>query len=138
MEIKGVVQGVTVYDDFAHHPTAIATTINGLRQKVGSARILAVLEPRSNTMKMGTMKAALPESLTEADLVYCYSGGVDWDVATALCPLKNKVQIIKNMPALIETILAEAKSGDHILVMSNGGFGGIHQQLLEGLQKHQS
>ena len=136
MEIKGVVQGVTVYDDFAHHPTAIATTINGLRQKVGSARILAVLEPRSNTMKMGTMKAALPESLAEADLVYCYSGGVDWDVATALCPLKNKVQIIKNMPALIETILAEAKSGDHILIMSNGEFGGIHQQLLEGLQKH--
>ena len=138
MEIKGVVQGVTVYDDFAHHPTAIATTIDGLRQKVGSARILAVLEPRSNTMKMGTMKAALPDSLAEADLVYCYSGGVDWDVTTALCPLKNKVQIIKNMPALIETILAEAKSGDHILVMSNGGFGGIHQQLLEGLQKHQS
>ena len=87
-------------------------------------------------MKMGTMKTALPDSLAEADLVYCYSGGVDWDVATALCPLKNKVQIIKNMPALIETILAEAKSGDHILIMSNGSFGGIHQQLLEGLQQH--
>ena len=133
MEIKGVVQGITVYDDFAHHPTAIATTIDGLRQKVGNARILAVLEPRSNTMKLGTMKAALSDSLLQADVVYCYAGGVDWDVATALRPLQNKVHVFQEMSALIEAIMHESRYGDHILVMSNGGFGGIHQQLLDGL-----
>lgn len=133
MEIKGVVNNITVYDDFAHHPTAIATTIAGLRQKVTDARILAVLEPRSNTMKLGTMKSALPTSLAEADKVYCYAGGVDWDVATALSPLQNKVEVFQDMPSLIAAIVEEAKQGDHILVMSNGSFGGIHQQLLTKL-----
>lgn len=137
MEIKGVIQGITVYDDFAHHPTAIATTINGLRQKVGKERIIAVLEPRSNTMKLGTMKAALADSLAEADVVYCYAGAVDWDVAAALSPLQNKIHVLQNMSMLVAAIIAETQNGDHILVMSNGGFGGIHQQLLTGLQTKQ-
>ncbi|MBH5330322.1 UDP-N-acetylmuramate:L-alanyl-gamma-D-glutamyl-meso-diaminopimelate ligase [Eikenella sp. S3360] len=133
MEIKGCVRGITVYDDFAHHPTAIATTVAGLRQKVGKARILAVLEPRSNTMKLGSMKAALPESLAEADQVFCYGGGVEWDVASALAPLGGKLHTGNDFAAFVQSILHSAKSGDHILVMSNGGFGGIHQKLLDGL-----
>ena len=133
MEVKGCVRGITVYDDFAHHPTAIATTVAGLRQKVGGARILAVLEPRSNTMKLGSMKAALPESLAEADQVFCYGGGVEWDVAAALAPLGSKLYTGNDFDAFVQSILSNAKSGDHILVMSNGGFGGIHQKLLDGL-----
>lgn len=134
MEIKGTVKGVTVYDDFAHHPTAITTTVAGLRQKVGKSRILAVLEPRSNTMKLGTMKAALPESLAEADLVFCYAGGVDWDVAGALAPLGGKLYTGKDFDAFVAEIVKYAREGDHILVMSNGGFGGIHDKLLTALQ----
>ena len=135
MEVKGCVRGITVYDDFAHHPTAIATTVAGLRQKVGGARILAVLEPRSNTMKLGSMKAALPESLAEADQVFCYGGGVEWDVAAALAPLGGKLHTSNDFDAFVQSILSNAKSGDHILVMSNGGFGGIHQKLLDGLAR---
>ena len=134
MVIKGEGNGGTVYDDFAHHPTAITTTVAGLRQKVGAARILAVLEPRSNTMKLGTMKAALPESLQEADQVFCYAGGIDWDVAEALSPLGDKLHVGQDFEAFVAAIAAEAKSGDHILVMSNGGFGGIHDKLLAKLK----
>ena len=133
MEVKGCVRGITVYDDFAHHPTAIATTIAGLRQKVGGARIIAVLEPRSNTMKLGSMKAALPASLAEADQVFCYGDGVEWDVAAALAPLGGKLHTANDFNAFVQSILSNARSGDHILVMSNGGFGGIHQKLLDGL-----
>ena len=135
MEVKGCVRGITVYDDFAHHPTAIATTIAGLRQKVGGARIIAVLEPRSNTMKLGSMKAALPGSLAEADQVFCYGGGVEWDVAAALAPLGGKLHTGNDFNAFVQSILSNARSGDHILVMSNGGFGGIHQKLLDGLAR---
>ncbi|WP_416189017.1 UDP-N-acetylmuramate:L-alanyl-gamma-D-glutamyl-meso-diaminopimelate ligase [Neisseria sp. CCUG17229] len=134
MEIKGTVNGITVYDDFAHHPTAISTTVAGLRQKVGSARILAVLEPRSNTMKLGIMKAALPESLRQADQVFCYAGGVDWDVAEALAPLGDKLHVGQDFEAFVAEIVKQAQSGDQILVMSNGGFGGIHDKLLEALK----
>ena len=133
MEVKGTVNGVTVYDDFAHHPTAIATTVAGLRHKVGQARILAVLEPRSNTMKLGTMKAALPASLAEADQVFCYAGGVDWDVAEALAPLGDKLYVGTQFDDFVAQIVQAAQAGDHILVMSNGGFGGIHDQLLAQL-----
>lgn len=133
MEVKGTVNGVTVYDDFAHHPTAIATTVAGLRHKVGQARILAVLEPRSNTMKLGTMKAALPASLAEADQVFCYAGGVDWDVAEALAPLGDKLYVGTQFDDFVTQIVQAAQAGDHILVMSNGGFGGIHDQLLTQL-----
>ena len=133
MEVKGTVNGVTVYDDFAHHPTAIATTVAGLRHKVGQARILAVLEPRSNTMKLGTMKAALPTSLAEADQVFCYAGGVDWDVAEALAPLGDKLHVGTQFDDFVVQIVQAAQAGDHILVMSNGGFGGIHDKLLTQL-----
>jgi UDP-N-acetylmuramate: L-alanyl-gamma-D-glutamyl-meso-diaminopimelate ligase len=133
MEVRGVVSGITVYDDFAHHPTAIATTLEGLRAKVGDARILAVLEPRSNTMKLGTMKAQLPDSLALADRVFCYAGGVDWDVAAALQPMAEKSRTYADLAGLVAALAAEARAGDHILVMSNGGFGGIHDQLLKAL-----
>ncbi|OHX14475.1 UDP-N-acetylmuramate:L-alanyl-gamma-D-glutamyl-meso-diaminopimelate ligase [Chromobacterium sphagni] len=130
MEVKGVAGGVTVYDDFAHHPTAIATTLEGLRRKVGAARILAVLEPRSNTMKLGSMKDALPVSLQLADRVFCSAVGLNWNPAEALTPLGGKAQTFSDFDALVDAIVAEAQPGDHLLVMSNGGFGGIHQKLL--------
>ncbi|MEW5769118.1 MAG: UDP-N-acetylmuramate:L-alanyl-gamma-D-glutamyl-meso-diaminopimelate ligase [Pseudomonadota bacterium] len=133
MEVKGRVNDITVYDDFAHHPTAIATTVAGLRAKVGGERILAVLEPRSNTMKLGVMKAQLPDSLTGADRVYCYSGGIDWDAAGALAPLGEKASTHADLAELIERLAADARPGDHILIMSNGGFGGIHERLLARL-----
>lgn len=133
METRGVVNNITVYDDFAHHPTAIATTIAGLRAKVGKARILAVLEPRSNTMKLGVMKDALPASLKEADLVFCYGANLGWDAAEALKPIANKAQTFDNLENLVSAIAKTAKSGDHILVMSNGGFGGVHQKILDVL-----
>lgn len=135
MELKGEVRGVAVYDDFAHHPTAVATTLAGLRRKVGTRRILAVLEPRSNTMKLGVMKAALPDSLIQADAVFCYAGGVDWDVAAALAPLGNKVRVADDLDELVAAIVAQAHSGDSVLVMSNGGFGGIHARLLTALSE---
>jgi len=130
MEVRGTVHGITVYDDFAHHPSAIATTVGGLRHKIGVARILAVLEPRSNTMKLGVMKDALPDSLKDADLVFCYAGNIDWDIRGALASLGNKANIEDNLDRLIENIASAAQSGDHILVMSNGSFGGIHEKLL--------
>jgi UDP-N-acetylmuramate: L-alanyl-gamma-D-glutamyl-meso-diaminopimelate ligase len=133
MEVRGVAGGVTVYDDFAHHPTAIRSTIAGLRRAVGEARIVAVLEPRSNTMKLGVMRDALPGSLADADRVFCYTGGLGWDAAAALAPLGAKAQCHADLDALAAAIVAESHSGDHLLVMSNGGFGGIHQRLLDGL-----
>lgn len=134
MEVKGVVNEITVYDDFAHHPTAIATTIAGLRAKVGAARILAVLEPRSNTMKLGVMKEALPDSLRDADAVFCYASNLGWDAAAALAPIQHKAQTFDDLTQLVAAVSAMAKPGDHVLVMSNGGFGGVHQKLLQSLQ----
>lgn len=133
MEVKGVAGGVTVYDDFAHHPTAIATTVAGLRTKVGAARILAVLEPRSNTMKLGTMKAELPASLKDADRIYGYAGGLGWDLGAALAPLGDKAASFDDLTALVAAVAGEARPGDQVLVMSNGGFGGVHQKLLDAL-----
>jgi UDP-N-acetylmuramate: L-alanyl-gamma-D-glutamyl-meso-diaminopimelate ligase len=133
LEVRGTAGGVTVYDDFAHHPTAIATTIAGLRSRVGSARILAVLEPRSNTMKMGVMKDSLAPSLTGADRVFCYTGGIGWDARSALATLGDKVVCDDDLGRLVDMIIAASRAGDHILVMSNGGFGGIHAKLLERL-----
>lgn len=140
MELKGVVNNITVYDDFAHHPTAISTTVAGLRKRVGSERILAVLEPRSNTMKLGVMKSQLPESLVGADLVFGYGSLVDkvntlgWDLAESLSPLGEKVQTFQELEKLVLAVKAAAKKGDHILVMSNGGFGDVHQKLLDALK----
>lgn len=133
LELRGRVAGVTVYDDFAHHPTAIATTVAGLRRRVGQGRILAVFEPRSNTMKLGTMKAALPESLHDADKVFCYSANLSWNPAEALTPIADKTLVTDDMSSLVAAILQEAQAGDSILVMSNGGFGGIHNTLLQEL-----
>ena len=139
MELRGVVNDVTVYDDFAHHPTAIATTVAGLRKKVGSARILAVLEPRSNTMKLGTMKDALPGSLADADLVFGYGAkgsgkdALGWDLGEALAPLGAKAHAFDDIDALVQAIAHAAQPGDHVLVMSNGGFGGVHQKILDAL-----
>lgn len=135
MEVRGESRGVVVYDDFAHHPTAIETTIAGLRAKVGAARILAVLEPRSNTMKLGVMKNALPASLAQADLVFCYQANLGWDAGAALAPIANKTQVHDDLTQLILAIKQVATAGDHILVMSNGGFGGIHQKLLDALKE---
>jgi UDP-N-acetylmuramate: L-alanyl-gamma-D-glutamyl-meso-diaminopimelate ligase len=135
MEVRGTINGITVYDDFAHHPTAIDTTVAGLRRKVDKARILAVLEPRSNTMKLGVMKDALPASLKDADMTFCYSGNLGWDARHALAPLGDKAVVKDDLSELIEAISAVASSGDHILVMSNGGFGGIHEKLIKKLAK---
>ncbi len=133
LEVRGVVKGVTVYDDFAHHPTAIATTLAGLRGKVGTARILAVLEPRSNTMKLGVLKDALPASLAAADRVFCYGANLGWDAAATLAPLGDRAETSDDLADLVRRITAAARPGDHVLVMSNGGFGGIHQKLLDAL-----
>ncbi len=137
MELRGTVRGINVYDDFAHHPTAIATTVAGLRRKIGAkagGRILAVLEPRSNTMKLGVMKAQLPGSLVETDRVFCYAANLGWDAREALAPLGSKATVGEDLDALVAQIASEAKSGDHVLVMSNGGFGGVHGKLLDALR----
>ncbi len=135
MEVRGTINGITVYDDFAHHPTAIATTVEGLRRKVGSARILAVLEPRSNTMKLGVMKNALPGSLKNADVVFCYGANLGWDARESLAPLGDKAIVKDDLNELVAAIAAVAQSGDHVLVMSNGSFGGIHEKLLQRLAR---
>jgi len=138
LELRGVAGGVAVYDDFAHHPTAIETTLAGLRRRVGGARILAVLEPRSNTMKLGTMSARLPESLRAADLVFCYGArsgrsALGWEPAQALAPMGAQARSFDDLDALVRSVVGEARPGDHVLVMSNGGFGGVHGRLLSAL-----
>jgi UDP-N-acetylmuramate: L-alanyl-gamma-D-glutamyl-meso-diaminopimelate ligase len=139
MEVRGVINGITVYDDFAHHPTAIATTVAGLRKQVGAARILAVLEPRSNTMKLGAMKEALPGSLADADLIFGYGAtgngkdALGWNLGEALAPLGAKARAFDNLDALVQAIVQAARPGDRVLVMSNGGFGGVHQKIMDKL-----
>jgi len=130
MEVRGEVDGITVYDDFAHHPTAIATTLAGLRKRVGGARILAVLEPRSNTMRMGVHKETLLPSLAEADRAFVYlPDELGWELPN----VGENITVSDDFDALLQAVIAEARPGDHILVMSNGGFNGIHGKLLEGL-----
>ncbi|WP_300653989.1 UDP-N-acetylmuramate:L-alanyl-gamma-D-glutamyl-meso-diaminopimelate ligase [Hydrogenophaga sp.] len=139
MEVRGTVAraggDITVYDDFAHHPTAIRTTLDGLQRRLGTprGRILAVFEPRSNTMKLGTMKSQLPWSLEAADLAFCHSGGLDWDAAEALAPMGSRAQVGKNIDEVVAQVSAAARPGDHIVCMSNGGFGGVHERLLKAL-----
>lgn len=135
MEKRGTVDEITVYDDFAHHPTAIGLTVEGLRRREPKGRILAVLEPRSNTMKLGVMKERLPESLELADFTYCYAKGLGWDAAGALAPLGDRAATCDDLEALVARIARDAQPGDHILVMSNGGFGGIHDKLLAALER---
>lgn len=140
MELRGTVNGVAVYDDFAHHPTALRTTLDGLRRSLGAdARILAVFEPRSNTMKLGAMKAQLPWALEPADLAFCHTAGLDWDAAQALAPLGvgpgQRAQTAADIDTLVQQVTQAARPGDHVVCMSNGGFGGIHAKLLDSLQK---
>ena len=138
MEVRGTVNDVTVYDDFAHHPSAIATTLDGLARQLAQSkqksRILAVLEPRSNTMKLGTMKAQLADSLKDADLVFCHSGGLGWDPREPLAVLGSRAQVADNIEELLNQIMLSVQPGDTIVCMSNGGFGGIHGKLLAALQ----
>jgi UDP-N-acetylmuramate: L-alanyl-gamma-D-glutamyl-meso-diaminopimelate ligase len=143
MEVRGVLQrsggAITVYDDFAHHPTAIHTTIDGLRRQLDAGgkqgeRILAIFEPRSNTMKLGTMTAQLPWSLEQADLAFCHAGGLDWDARAALAPMGERAQVAGDIDTLLAQVLAAARPGDHLLCMSNGGFGGIHGKLLDAIR----
>ncbi len=142
MEVRGVLTreggNITVYDDFAHHPTAIHTTIDGLRRQLNaqgqsSARILAIFEPRSNTMKLGTMTAQLPWSLEQADLAFCHAGGLDWDARAALAPMGARAQVADDIASVLAQVKAAAQPGDHLLCMSNGGFGDIHSKLLSAL-----
>ncbi len=140
MEVRGTVAAadgqITVIDDFAHHPTAIRTTLDGLKRRLPAGeRILAVFEPRSNTMKLGAMKALLPWSLEQADLAFCHSAGLDWDTTEALAPMGERAMVSNNIDELVAFITAEARAGDHIVCMSNGGFSGIHKKLLQSLQK---
>ena len=143
MELRGTVErtggAITVYDDFAHHPTAIRTTLDGLRSKLDAAgkkseRILAAFEPRSNTMKLGVMAAQLPWSLESADLSFCHTAGLDWDAAAALAPMGDRAQAAGAIEPLVRQIVAAARPGDHIVCMSNGGFGGVHDKLLAALR----
>ena len=134
MELRGEVAGVRVYDDFAHHPTAIATTLEGLRRRVGGARILAVLEPRSNTMRLGVHNAELAASLADADLVLIHApADLGWAPATVFAPLGDKARVFDEVEAIVAWVAAEAGPGDQVLVMSNGGFQGIHQRLLDAM-----
>lgn len=136
MEVLGTVNGITVYDDFAHHPTAISTTLEGLRAKVGKARILAVLEPRSNTMKMGVHKQTLAQSWSAADQVFIYQPShLSWSMDALLAQSEVTTSLHDDLEILEKSILSYAKPGDHILIMSNGGFGGIHQHLLQKLSQ---
>jgi UDP-N-acetylmuramate: L-alanyl-gamma-D-glutamyl-meso-diaminopimelate ligase len=141
MEVRGNVRGITVVDDFAHHPTAIRTTVDGLRRQLDQStpddaprqRILAVFEPRSNTMKLGAMKAQLPWSLENADLAFCHAAGLGWDAAEALAPMGSRGQVAHSIDDLLTQVLAHAREGDTLLCMSNGGFGNVHQRLLDAL-----
>ena len=134
LELRGEVNGVSVIDDFAHHPTAIEMTITGLRERIGArGRIVALLEPRSNTMRGGAMKDRLPASLSGADLVFCLDPGLDWPVHEVLAPLGSKGQVLPTVDEIVTAAVAAVQPGDRLLVMSNGGFGGIHGKLLQAL-----
>jgi UDP-N-acetylmuramate: L-alanyl-gamma-D-glutamyl-meso-diaminopimelate ligase len=135
MEVRGVVGGVTVYDDFAHHPTAIQTTLAGLRAREPRARIIAVLEPRSNTMKLGVHRDQLAPALAVADAAWLLSAPeLGWDLRAALAPLGARAHFAGSVEDLALGLAAAARAGDQILVMSNGGFGGLHEKLLTALR----
>jgi UDP-N-acetylmuramate: L-alanyl-gamma-D-glutamyl-meso-diaminopimelate ligase len=136
MELRGEVQGISVYDDFAHHPTAIATTIDGLRRKVGDKRIVAVLEPRSATMKMGVHRDTLAPSLAGADSVWMFAPpDLGWNADAVVGSLGGKGRLARSLDELIDGLAGNARAGDQVLIMSNGGFGGLHGRLLEALAR---
>ena len=134
LELRGEVAGIKVYDDFAHHPTAFAATLTAMKRRVvPGERVVAVFEPRSNTMKLGAMRARLADSFAAADRVFSFSGGVDWNVAETMQALGLRASDFADINALVTALASEARSGDHVVIMSNGGFGGIHQKLLDRL-----
>lgn len=138
MELRGEVNGIRVYDDFAHHPTAIDTTLQGARaamkeRQESTGRLIALFEPRSNTMKMGTLRTALPASFSAADAVFCLTEGITWDVGDALAPLGERLELASSVDELVNRVIAMARPGDWLVAMSNGAFGGVHQRLLDAL-----
>jgi UDP-N-acetylmuramate: L-alanyl-gamma-D-glutamyl-meso-diaminopimelate ligase len=134
LELQGVVRGVSVYDDFAHHPTAVHTTLAGLRRHVGAARVVAVMEPRSNTMRLGVHRDQLAAALDPADLAVVYAPpGLGWDVGDALAPLGERVRVLDSLEAVVELVTHRVGPGDHVVLMSNGSFGGLHERLLANL-----
>lgn len=134
MESIGTVRGIEVFDDFAHHPTAIETTLKGLKTRAPTGRILAVIEPRSNTMKMGVWADSLAQSLLVADETYCFTAGLGWRPEAVLQPLGARAHCFDHLDALIHAITEEARAGDRVVIMSNGGFAGLHQRLLKALE----
>jgi UDP-N-acetylmuramate: L-alanyl-gamma-D-glutamyl-meso-diaminopimelate ligase len=135
LEARGAVNGVTVYDDFAHHPTAIATTLAGLRARVGDQPIIAVLEPRSNTMKLGVFKDSLAPALALADAVVLYQApDLGWDLGTVAAALGPRGLVCHTLDDTLAAIQIRARPGTQVLIMSNGGFGGIHERLLQTLR----
>lgn len=134
MQLRGEINNIRVYDDFAHHPTAIATTLKGLRNNVGRAKIIAILEPRSNTMRMGIHKSNIAPALTNADQVMLYQPhGLDWDMQPVIDSLGDKAQLYSQIDDIIHAVKQQATAGDHVLIMSNGGFGNIHEKMLKAL-----
>ncbi|RZU36968.1 UDP-N-acetylmuramate: L-alanyl-gamma-D-glutamyl-meso-diaminopimelate ligase [Fluviicoccus keumensis] len=135
MELIGEVRGISVYDDFAHHPTAIKTTLEGLRKKVGNRRIWAVIEPRSNTMRMGTHKDGLAASASDADQVIWYQpDGLDWNLEPVIADSPVPAKVMRNIDAIVAELVAQTLDGDAVVIMSNGGFGGIHGKLVTALK----
>ncbi|MNZ40490.1 UDP-N-acetylmuramate:L-alanyl-gamma-D-glutamyl-meso-diaminopimelate ligase [compost metagenome] len=135
MEKVAEVNGVTIYDDFAHHPTAIATTLDGLRKRIGDAPLIAVIEPRSNSMKLGAHRDGLPESVNDADQVIWYAPpNLGWDLAATAAECKVPAVVADSLEAIIERVKSQAKPGTQVVIMSNGGFGGLHGKLAEALK----
>ena len=139
MEVIGTVNDITIYDDFAHHPTAITLTLDGLRNKVGDAKIFSILEPRSNTMRMGVHKDTLAASLDKStEVIFYQPADIDWNLGDVVKNVKPPATIMSDIDAIIASLVEKAKPGDHLLIMSNGAFGGLHQKLLAALKSHYS
>jgi UDP-N-acetylmuramate: L-alanyl-gamma-D-glutamyl-meso-diaminopimelate ligase len=135
MELIGEVNGISLFDDFAHHPTAIETTLEGLRQRVGEQRVIAVIEPRSNTMRLGAHLSRLASASRLADRVIWYQPeGLDWSLQSVVDESGGRAEVQRSIDNIVADLVATSVSGDHIVIMSNGGFGGIHQQLLKALK----
>lgn len=136
MELLDTIDGIEIYDDFAHHPTAIATTLDGARKKLGKRRLWAVIEPRSNTMRLGTHKQGLAHATELADQVIWYQPeGLNWDLQPVIDASKNEAYVTHSLDDIIKHIVKDAHEGDAVIIMSNGGFGGLHQKLIKTLKK---